>query len=75
MEIVLNFVHYTFRAEVSDEWWCNMYVSYHLGDLGINVRIILKLILNMFFVIWIPMAWNAVLWQAAVNMAMNRQVV
>jgi hypothetical protein len=57
-------------------WWGDLREGNHLGDPGIDGRIILKCILNNWDggMDWIELAQDRAGWQALVNAVMNYQV-
>jgi hypothetical protein len=58
-------------------WWGNLKERHHLEDLGVDGRIILKLILQKHNarVDWIDLAQDRKEWRALVKAVMNVQVI
>jgi hypothetical protein len=56
-------------------WWCNLKVRDHLGDPGVEGRIILGWIFRKWDVgVWIDLAQERVRWRILVNAVMNLPV-
>jgi len=55
-------------------WWGNLSESDHLGDKGVDGRIILRRIFRKWDIDWIELAQDRERWRTLVNAVMNLRV-